>query len=183
MVGGGFINTQVFGLAWYETYQYNAPKVYAISDDGQRTRVPSNFFGVNSLLFTTNIYMFEQFFEVGEMWTSGKYEHLQESKKCLIKLVKNNNVEISRKVASRMVKMQHAYALEKYKDNPLNGSYNLGYYHSFSPFLEQPFDNINLEKINFYEFVLEAGCLDENSDWPSKNPKILYSEKWKVQVK
>ena len=64
MVGGGFINTQVFGLAWYETYQYNAPKVYAISDDGQRTRVPSNFFGVNSLLFTTNIYMFEQFLKL-----------------------------------------------------------------------------------------------------------------------
>ena len=39
--------------------------------------------------------------------------------------VKNIMLNI-KKSASRIMKMQHAYALEKYKDNPLNGSYNLG---------------------------------------------------------
>ena len=54
MVGGGFINTQVFGLAWYETYQYNAPKVYALSDDGQQ-----EFLQIFSVLI---VYFLQQIF-------------------------------------------------------------------------------------------------------------------------
>jgi hypothetical protein len=151
-------------LAWYDSTMLHEAYLVATTDDGNRARVPSNYFlsaslpmaqmrfsfGLLGRLVPTGIY--------GATWT---YDDMRKANSCELPLRSSRGAEAANTWGrfERFVREHHAYVLAS-----VNGNGRLDYdwypHHIWSnPLLYEDFSAMDKRRIIEYQFVIDYVCL------------------------
>lgn len=163
------ITFYIVKLAWLDTRANNIGYLQAIDKDGQKYRVPSNYFGALSVTFAQQRIgrPYDGFFKTGTFGNSYDYDVFIEANNCQdINLNSDkkalNSDEIS--LLSEFVLRHHRYIIDNV-DERGRFSYDLYPHHIWTnPWLFQDFYALDKREIMRYEFVVEAACITEHSN-------------------
>jgi hypothetical protein len=149
-------------LGWFDTRSINDSYLEAVTQAGESYRVPSNFFGSLSILFTTHAAgaPFSGHFATGNYGTTTKPDIMRKANQCALSTAPRTEIEQSsgRAPLNRMVQAFHRWMLG---DNP-NGlpHYDLFPHHIWSnPLAFRDFASLDKRSIDHYRLVVESVCV------------------------
>lgn len=160
-------------LAWFDTNNVNTEIFYAVTEDGEKVRIPNAYF----LDFALTLNQTKlagphpaHFQNVHINVTARTIENMRESNACKEKIEDiNSNKPLLSDHLVQVIKNHHKYVLTRLDDN---GQFNYSFYphHKFSnPIQFSDFSNVDIRKIKAYEFVIESSCLQEKDNTIQKN--------------
>lgn len=151
-------------LAWYDTPGFASEFFEAQLDDGRRMRIPSAYFGSASYQVSQGQFYYpanDKHFDFTIWGSVLHWKELMDGRQCHIpeqRARSNESFGTLDKVA-RYVKSHHRYVMSRVDDRGMFNYYLYPHHHVPSPFVPDPFYDVDKRDIQAYYYVIESVCL------------------------
>lgn len=151
-------------LAWYDTPGFASEFFEAQLDDGRRIRIPSAYFGSASYQVSQGQLYYPENNKHFDFTIWGSVLHWKElidGRECRIPETRSTSNESfgSLEKVSRYVKKHHQYVMSQIDGRGMFNYYLYPHHHVPSPFVEDPFYDVDKRDIQAYYYVIESVCL------------------------
>ncbi|MHA6298279.1 hypothetical protein [Devosia sp. CAU 1758] len=163
VVGAPFVSFSIAKLAWFDTPGVVEVRIEAVTDEGTRVTVPSNFYLDGSLIIARQKFAgaMPGFLPTGTWGTTsdaGVFDAMMTQ--CVQSAQPWELSDNYRKLVSTLIGKYHDLAITLSQDGSGRFSYDFYPHHIWSaPWMFGAFANLDLRTVQLYELVIDARCV------------------------